>query len=53
MVEKKEFRNALLRLIQDYDDNSSTTAEILYEVLEEVYFQYQNEAVERFCVEND
>lgn len=53
MIEKKVFRKALLNLIHDFDDNSSFTAEILYDVLEEVYFQYQNEVVERFCVEHN
>lgn len=52
MIEKKEFRKSLLNLISTFDDNSAKTAESLYEVLEEVYYQYQNEAIERFCMEN-
>jgi hypothetical protein len=52
MLDKKQIRKDLLNIIKIYDDNSAHTAEILYEVLEEVYYQYQQEAVERFCLED-
>lgn len=53
MIDKKELRKALFKIVKDFDDNSAKTGEVIYEVLEEVYFQYQNEVVERFCLEND
>lgn len=53
MLDKKQVKQSLLKLIKNYDDNSAKTAEILYEVLEEIYYDYQNEAVERFCLEGN
>lgn len=53
MIEKKEFKDALTRLIQNYDDNSFSTAEILHQVLEDFYYEYQNEAIERFAIEQE
>jgi hypothetical protein len=51
MLDKKQVRKSIINLIKEYDDNSARTAEILYEILEEVYYDYQNEAIERFCLE--